>query len=86
MGIRFGALVTACFELLVTFACGVLSGNAWLGFIFDAMRINMAVFAHSLRDNTRLQQLSLDGNCSVPEGAKALLELMQDQSIMDAAL
>jgi hypothetical protein len=43
--------------------------------------MNVAVFAHSLRDNTRLQQLSLDGKYFVPEGAKALLELMQDAPV-----
>jgi hypothetical protein len=49
-----------------------------------AVRINIDVFAHSLRDNAcHLRQLSLDGNCFCPEGAKDLLDLMQYQSIMD---
>jgi hypothetical protein len=45
--------------------------------------LDMAVFAHSLRDNTCLQQLSLEGNCFGPKGVKALLELMKSNSAIE---
>jgi Leucine-rich repeat (LRR) protein len=44
---------------------------------------DMTVFAHSLRDNTGLQQLNLDDNSFGPEGAKALLELMKSNSVIE---